>query len=229
MPPKKSKSKKRKNKRSKSKNFKYSMTKSLRSPVANSAMLKLRYVTDITLNPAAGIAANHVFRANGLYDPDMTGVGHQPLGFDQWVAFYNKWAVLSSKITVTFSSAVTNDQTIADYSLVGIAARDTDTAITNTSQLREQGDCVWKNLSPCEGSRSIVKVTKAMSMKRYYHAKIVGDELYTGTSAADPTEQLYYHVWSSCIDSATDASLIYANVTIEYIAVFTDPQDLSQS
>lgn len=43
-----------------------------------------RYVEGfIDLNPGAlGSNAPYTFSANGLYDPNITGSGHQPIGFD---------------------------------------------------------------------------------------------------------------------------------------------------
>lgn len=42
-----------------------------------------------------------VFRGNGPYDPDYTGVGVQPYGFDEMSALYNNYIVKGSKIKVT--------------------------------------------------------------------------------------------------------------------------------
>jgi len=38
---------------------------------------------------------------NNIYDPDVTGIGEQPMGFDQLATRYHHWAVAASKITVT--------------------------------------------------------------------------------------------------------------------------------
>lgn len=38
------------------------------------------------------------FKANSIYDPDQTGVGHQPLGRDTWASIYNYYKVLETNI-----------------------------------------------------------------------------------------------------------------------------------
>ena len=71
-----------------------------RSPIPDKSLVKLRYCQRCAINPAAGVTNSYLFRANSLFDPDLTGTGHQPLGFDEWAKFYRRYCVLGSKITV---------------------------------------------------------------------------------------------------------------------------------
>lgn len=41
-----------------------------------------------------------VFRGNGPYDPDLTGVGDQPALYDEFTAMYNKYRVIKSYAVV---------------------------------------------------------------------------------------------------------------------------------
>ena len=66
-------------------------------------IVKMRYVEEFELNPGLGSVASYVFRANGLYDPNYTGAGHQPYGFDQWMTYYNQFTVLGSKMKAIFT------------------------------------------------------------------------------------------------------------------------------
>lgn len=38
------------------------------------------------------------FRLNSLYDPDATGTGSQPTGFDQWMALYERYRVIACEV-----------------------------------------------------------------------------------------------------------------------------------
>ncbi len=71
---------------------------------ATRQLVKMRYFADVELDPGAGAMAAHIFSANGLFDPDITGVGHQPYSFDQWMAVYDHYHVVGAKISVTFLS-----------------------------------------------------------------------------------------------------------------------------
>lgn len=52
-----------------------------------------------------GVPATQTFRGNGPYDPDLTGIGVQPYGYDIWCQANNfqRYLCYSSKIKVTFS------------------------------------------------------------------------------------------------------------------------------
>jgi len=66
---------------------------------------KLNYSELGALNyGGAGAAATYQFRMNSLYDADYTGGGHQPYGFDQLAALYNKYRVYGCKWVVTWSN-----------------------------------------------------------------------------------------------------------------------------
>lgn len=63
--------------------------------------VKLKYREQLSFGQASGNLADNVYRGNSLFDPDLTGTGGQPLGFDQWAAFYASYTVLASECKVT--------------------------------------------------------------------------------------------------------------------------------
>ena len=68
--------------------------------VQNTEIIKLRYCTQVSIPGGAG-HGSYQFRANSLYDPDLSGVGHQPMGFDEMSARYLHYQVLGSRIKVS--------------------------------------------------------------------------------------------------------------------------------
>ena len=56
--------------------------------ISNSVVRRLKYCQEVSLNPTVGAVASADFAANGLYDPYLSGVGHQPMGFDQLMTFF---------------------------------------------------------------------------------------------------------------------------------------------
>lgn len=43
--------------------------------VKNKFTTVLKYVDVISINPGSAATTSHVFRANGIFDPDLTGTG----------------------------------------------------------------------------------------------------------------------------------------------------------
>lgn len=71
--------------------------------VPDRMLLKMSYKDNVSLAGASGITyAVKNFRLNSIYDPDLDIVnGHQPLGYDQWQVFYNKFRVYKAIVTAT--------------------------------------------------------------------------------------------------------------------------------
>ncbi len=62
----------------------------------------LRYAQTKTYTTgASGVSGTeNAFSLNSLYDPDITGVGHQPYGFDQVASLYSKYLVMSCDVQI---------------------------------------------------------------------------------------------------------------------------------
>lgn len=71
------------------------------SSIPDRLYVKLRYREQLAWTQVSGNLADNVYRGNSLFDPDLTGTGGQPLGFDQWAAFYASYTVLASECKVT--------------------------------------------------------------------------------------------------------------------------------
>jgi len=55
----------------------------------------LKYCEQITLSGSTGgvIGVERQFGLNCMFDPNLTGVGHQPMGFDELMALYRRYRV----------------------------------------------------------------------------------------------------------------------------------------
>jgi len=195
-------------------------------------VLSLKYRTKLLYNEgpqitSTGAAANaYVFSANGLFDPNITGTGHQPMGFDQLMLLYEHYTVQNCRITVSF---VNESATETGY--VGIAIFPDTTPETNVQKLVENGLLKRAYLAANAGnSKSQVTLTSQckISSVNGRPESIVGDYLFRGDSSANPTEQTYLHVFAYNIASVNSWT-VRADVLIEYDATFTEPRKLAQS
>lgn len=196
----------------------------------NSYTAKLRYVEEVSLNPAAAGIVSYVFRANDCFDPNLTGVGHQPKGFDELMSRYDHFSVIGSKIVVKY---MPNTPQAGNTSYMGVYLSDNGTRVTghaNVSDLLESrgaGRYITVGDSAFSGRKN--KVYNTFSAKKFFRKKeIIGDSLYRGDVATSPTEQAYFEIYSASV-GGVDSSAINLLVVIDYLVVFTERKYLGQS
>lgn len=70
------------------------------SPVPNRMFTTMKYIQILTLGGTSLPYAQNQYRANDIYDPDYTGTGNYPLGYEQFLPLFSRYRVHSSRITV---------------------------------------------------------------------------------------------------------------------------------
>lgn len=174
---------------------------------------------------AGGISSNYLFSANGVYDVNISGIGHSVLGFDQMMLMYDHYVVLGSQIRVDFQNTdAVNTQ------VVGIYLNDDNTPSLNTEVAVENGAGKYTTLERFNGG---AKSTKSLTLKcnpaKYLtRSKPLSDPNLKGTDSANPAEQVYFTIWAADTGSA-DPSAVEFNVTIEYIIAYIEPKQLGTS
>lgn len=201
-----------------------SKTPNFQSPLGNRYLFKTRYYDSaFTLNPVGSLPAGHAFRLNSLYDPDKTGAGHQVWGFDEIMPLYKFYRVIGARIRVDF----TNTDTIRSQ-VVALQVARQDTAVSDVGQLIEMGNCVHAVLAP-QGSGGCTKtLTLNFSPKKFFGKEALTEEDFMGTISSNPAREAFAQALVQSADD-TDTSAVMCAVTIEYIAVMTEPLLLSQS
>lgn len=180
-----------------------------------------------TLSGGIGAIPTNFYSANGLFDPDRTGTGHQPMGFDQMMALYEQYTVLRAHIKVTFASA-------GEHARVGIYLSP-DATVSGLPRLVENGLItmgVVNGPATSNGQYSFKTLELVCDIPKYFgktrEAVLADPEMY-GTIAADPAEQVYFAVcaWAG-FDSAVDVAVGY-DVVITYESKYWEPKKLASS
>ncbi len=76
----------------------------MKTPWPTRTVTRLDYTDQFDIVCTSGALSVYTFNSNGLYDPDQTGTGHQPLGFDQYATQYNRYRVLRMDYLVIFGN-----------------------------------------------------------------------------------------------------------------------------
>lgn len=197
----------------------------LRSPAPRMFKTTLRYAEKFLLNPGiAGVAGVQVFRANGMFDPNVTGTGHQPRGFDQLMALYDHFVVSAAKITVHYASQ--NGEAV-DY-IVGITTQDDGTTSTDVIDYLERGYTVNTMVAAGAGASTKQLTMYSDTSKFLGRSDILSDPQLKGNAVGDPDESLIFHVFATSVDG-TDTLALNCYCTIDYNAYFIEPKDVASS
>lgn len=186
-------------------------------PFPNKGHYRLRYSQVVDVDAAQGLNGHNLFRLNSIYDPDYTGVGHQPYGRDNLAAIYNHYVVDSAVITVTPTS------TAGDF-IYGLGL--TDDVVVNASYdtIREQKGFVVAS-SPLGPSG------EPQTLSRTYNRRTMWP-IAKDTSAAfgtNPSEEVYGDLFIQGKNSAGNPATQSFLVNITYMVMCYELKDLGQS
>jgi len=185
-------------------------------------VMKHKYTGAFTLNGTTGMSVNS-FKANGMFDPDTTSVGHQPLYYDQMTAIYDHYCVKSSKIKITFGQ---DTQLIA--SVVGIYLND-DSAVTPSSftAASEQRNAVV-TMMPKLGTTGPRTLKLSFNSKKMFGADGTSNPTLAAAIGADPSELAEYTIFAQSADVTTSYQ-VTGLVEIEYTAEWFELKDIAGS
>jgi hypothetical protein len=185
---------------------------------------KLTYYESFTITCGAAAVGNYVFTANGLYDPNVTSTGHQPMPFDQLMLSFEHYCVVESRIHVYFRN--TSD---AASLAVALSLNAGSTPTTSIIAYVENGNLVRDRLSPFPTNDSTLRLSMPINIGRFGGVPNVRDDPdYRGSVAANPVEQSYFHVSAWNPDTVATPDVI-CEAYIEYWAWFTEPRKNSAS
>lgn len=172
---------------------------------------KLVYFQQLSINVASGVG-QYIFTTNGLYDPNITGIGNQPLYFDQLMEIYNHYVVTSSAIEVTpLGSTASRDEWMTMYI-------DDDTTVSSS------GTAPTRPGAKTKAFNSFVQTTTPMrhgwNAERNFGPGVLNNTLFRGNASSNPAEQMYYVVQINDTQLGDYALPILVKIT--YTATFTE-------
>lgn len=181
----------------------------------------LRYSQNVSMTAATlGTITYQDVTVNGMYDPDVTGAGHQPYYFDQYMALYDHYTVIGAKIKLRFIPSTTNE----DAAYVGIYLNDDITHTpADVQSFQELGGTAHHRIIP-PNVNTPVQMSMTWSGKKNFSKFNINDSLFRGDSGTNPTE---YQSWTIYVSPVLNVSVTYIlQYTVEYIVVFTELKDI---
>lgn len=184
----------------------------------------LRYSQGIALSSTLGALGHNIFRANGIYDPDSSGIGTQPLGRDQWAALFNHSCVVRCKITMT----PVWDSNASVPLIYGITLTDDGstpyTLWTGYTEAKKGSHRLHS-----ANNQDNYSVTSVYDAKKFYNITDIKDNVdRLGAPIGDnPTEGAFFDCWLQPFTSTTHSQLFI--IHMDFVVDFSEPKDLVQS
>jgi hypothetical protein len=173
------------------------------------------------------VNGEQIYNLNSLFDPDRTGVGHQPLGMDQWAAFYNRYRVDEVEVDIDFingAAAMTDCLVVASN----------DATAINTVATFESGaeaPYSWNRMCTLANSLGMLHFRRRFKINDITGvplSKYKIDDTYQALVTSNPGELIVLHVVCQSNDFATNIGMDI-RVRLTYYATFWDRKQLIES
>jgi hypothetical protein len=179
--------------------------------------MKLRYVESVSVVAATGALGIYQWRTNSLFDPNFTGTGHQPYGFDQMKTYYNSYLVTGSKISAECLSSATV------VCLAGVAtSAESSTGVTTADGYMEPG----------KGQGGLLYSNSTRGFESKWALSSIADHDpadYSALISASPANSDFYTVFVQDAYALAGTATLFVTVCIEYDCVFKDPATFATS
>lgn len=182
-----------------------------------SRMVTMRYQERFDINPTTGVPGSYILSANGLYDPNVTGTGHQPRGFDQLMAMYRHYEVKEALVELWL-----DPQDLTTNSIIALSARSNANPVTSRDDMMEHRTALIKGISGSDGGPAVAYHKIAVKPSDFIGLK--NDDQLRGHVNANPGYQVYVHINTLPIPNV-DAQTMHFQARITYKVKLSEPKE----
>lgn len=205
-------------KRNKSRSTGMSRNIQYTGPLRRSLRSVVKYSDMYTITSGGTTPSKLMFSLNGLFDPDITGIGHQPRGFDQIMTMYDHYVVIGCKINLQISNPDVNRGNTVYSCVVD------NTGTLSYVDLLETGSRVAKHINARDAGQSSCTINLNINPNKWLaRSKPLSDPDLKGSATTNPTEQCYLYIAHIAEDLST-ANTVNVLATFEYTTVFFEPK-----
>lgn len=200
-----------------------------RNPItADVLFTKLRFNYNGSVTGGAVATVTRTWRGNSVYDPDYTGTGAQPMGYDQYSTLYDFVVVLGSKINFKILPGA---DTVCQFCIFP-SLNSSSTAVTLALREIPYNRTATGGIYNIEGN-TFVRLKNYMSTAKIFcvSKQHIKDTInYAHSNATNPTNQWYWHLEVETQGGAAASSLNFTyDVWIDYYVMFKRRTELNVS
>ncbi len=193
-------------------------------PLGRNLKVNFKYSDVIVRAPT--IEDNYAFSCNNLFDPDTTGTGHQPLGYDQIMVLYKHYLVIGASITYN----IINTSTTVPFFFVAGITRIATTFTGGVDDFLEQSSAKVYTLGIQGSGKETATIRLNVSPNKWLGIpNPMSDDRLWGQDTASPAEQCKFSWYAISVNGSSDPAYTVV-VKLNYVAILREPQtDIAQS
>lgn len=193
-------------------------------PFAPRSIVTLKYCESFTITTNTATSTGlYKFNLNSIYDPDRTGVGHQPYGFDQYAQLYNRYRVISTSYSLHAVNSTNYMQVVAYPS-------NDDLTYDYIDVVKERPSCKYRVQAPNSPVTPLRGKVYIPTLMGRTPAQYKSDDRYASLCSTSPDELAILHFYFSDANTGISSTLTTAlNVVLKYRVEFYDLKTQSQS
>lgn len=189
------------------------------SPVASRLRTQLIYADNYVCSTLQ--VYDFVFNLNSLFDPNRTGTGHQPLGFDQLSALYQRYRVYRVKYEIGWVN------TSLDASIMVVLPSNNASSLTSVTTAQESQGAVSSRVGNVYNAMYLKGTVDLAQVNGRTPQQYADDDVTGALTSANPAETIVLHVVNTNLTGT--AATGTATVKLTFDCEFYDPVQLAQS
>lgn len=184
------------------------------APFPQRLITKMKYSSSFNLT---AISPTWNWNLNSLFDPDRAGIGHQPYGYDQLSALYNRYRVISCSYVITGYPSDTGFSKPIQICAVPV---NQGTLIVNAGQAKENPRCKFVHQVPGGAVAKLRGKAYLPSIVGRTRGQYMADDRYQAEVGSNPQEAIILSVVAS--DYTNTNVNTELTITLEYVCEFFD-------
>lgn len=191
-------------------------------PIPQRFIAKMKYSELISVSDIYGRV-----NLNSIWDPNRSGIGHQPYGFDTLATLYNRYRVISCGYRIHAVMGSGGGSNVAGLQVAAQPANEELSPLT-MSEMRENPRAKYIIQNPGAPTVFLTGKTYLPSLVGRTKAQYMADDRYQALTTGSPQELAILNIVAA---SGNDALLVSwsINILLEYTVEFFDVKHLAQS
>jgi hypothetical protein len=185
------------------------------------------YENQETTVPTVDILNPYLYRMNGINDPNLSGIGTQPLGHDQMALYYKQYTVVKCKAVTTFFFHRPADAVGAVWCYAFVSKDASQGNVNDTTTLHETYPSQVKLLKADANNRCTI--TTNWDAKKFWNHKDLSDEIFLTDFGYNPSVKAAIYKVGAMRAGDSVSSTVQVSTHFTYTVVLREPKNIAGS